>query len=154
MPTKVHEHFSQLASHRVLERLHQISTGTGSAAIFARDIRDVGSATIRPVDPEYGTHDPDKSFQHLKSGTPTVIFEVALSQAGEKLGILAEDYIFGSDLAIPVMVGFNLEYKKSKRATFSVWRAKMQSADDRGAWVVVPTIANQVIYPCSPRYTS
>jgi hypothetical protein len=55
MPTKVHE------------------------ADFAKDIRDVGSATIRPRDLEYGTHNPDSSFQHLKSPSPTVIIKVAHS---------------------------------------------------------------------------
>jgi hypothetical protein len=145
MPTKVHEQFSRSLSGRVSEQLRLLSLGSGSAAHFAKDIRDVGSATIRPLDPEYGTHDPDGSFQHLKSRSPTVIFEVAHSQTGGKLRTLAEEYIFGSDLEVRVVVGFDIEYNKSKRASFSIWRASVQSPDGDEVWVVKPTVANQVI---------
>ena len=145
MPTKVHEQFSRSLSGRITEQLRLISHGSGSAADFAKDIRDVGSATIRPRDPEYGTHSPDSSFQHLQSPSPTVIIEVAHSQKGGKLRTLAEDYILGSDLEIGVVVGVDVEYSKNKRATFSVWRAGLQGSDDDKVWVVEPTVANQVI---------
>lgn len=94
MPTKVHEQFSRSLGRRVSEQLRLLSHASGSAADFAKDIRDVGSATIRPLDPEYGTHDPDSSFQQLKSRLPTVIFEVAHSQAGGKLRTLAEEGVY------------------------------------------------------------
>ncbi|RMZ82805.1 hypothetical protein DV736_g6632, partial [Chaetothyriales sp. CBS 134916] len=144
MPTKVHEQFSRSLTGRITEQLRLLSHGSGSAADFAKDIRDVGSATIRPRDPEYGTHNPDSSFQHLKSPSPTVVIEVAHSQKGEKLRTLAEEYILGSDLEIGVVVGVDIEYSKSKRATFSVWRARLQGPEDDRAWVVEPTVANQI----------
>jgi len=144
MPTKVHEQFLRSLSGRITEQLRLLSHGSGSAADFAKDIRDVGSATIRPRDPEYGTHDPDSSFQHLKSPSPTVIIEVAHSQNGGKVRTLAEEYILGSDLEIGVVVGVDIEYSKSKRATFSVWRAGLQGPDDDKVWVVEPTVANHV----------
>jgi hypothetical protein len=74
-----------------------------------------------------------------------VIFEVAHSQTGGKLRTLAEEYIFGSDLEVRVVVGFDIEYNKSKRASFSIWRASVQSPDGDEVWVVKPTVANQVI---------
>jgi hypothetical protein len=52
--------------------------------------------------------------------------------------------MIGSDLEISVVVGVDIEYSKSKRATFSVWRARLQGPDDDRAWVVEPTVANQV----------
>jgi hypothetical protein len=143
MPTKVHEQFSRSLSGRINEQLRLLSGESGSAADFAKDIRDVGSATIRPRDPEYGTHDPDSSFQHLKSPLPTVIIEIAHSQKGAILNTLAEEYILGSDLEIRVVVGVDIEYSKNKRATFSVWRAKMQDPDNE-VWAVEPTVANRV----------
>lgn len=95
MPTKVHEQFSRSLSGRISEQLCLLADEPGSAADFAKNIRDVGSATIRPRDPEYGTHDPDSSFQHLKSPLPTVIVEIAHSQQGGTLRTLAEEYILG-----------------------------------------------------------
>lgn len=123
--TKVHEQFLCSLSGRISEQLRLLSRGFGSAADFAKDIRCVGSATIRPRDPEYGTHDPDSSFQHRKSPLPTVIIEVAHSQKGGKLRTLADEYILGSDLEIRVVVGVDIEYSRNKRATFSIWRARM-----------------------------
>ena len=57
---------------------------------------------------------------------------------------LAEEYLLGSDLAIRVVVGVDIEYSKSKRAAFSVWRAELQGPEGDKAWVVEPTIADQV----------
>lgn len=145
MPVELHEGLLRSLNGRIIEQLRLLSYGSGSVADFAKDIRDTGSTTIRPRDPEYGTHDPDISFRHRKSSSPTVIIEVAHSQRGGKLRTIAEDYILGSDLEIRVVVGMDIEYSKSKRATFSVWRARMQGPDDDKAWVVESTVANQVI---------
>lgn len=144
MPTKLHEHFLGSLNGHISEQLRLLSRESGSAADFAKDIRDARSATIKPRDPEYGTHDPDGSFQHLKSPLPTVIIEVAHSQKGRELKTLAEEYILGSDLEIRVVVGVDIEYRKNKRATFSVWRAEEQGPDDDKIWVVKSTVANRV----------
>lgn len=110
MPTKVHDQFPRSLTGRITEQLRLLSHGSGSAADFAEDIRDVGSATIRPRDPEYGTHSSASSFQHLKSSSPTVMIEVAHSQKGGKLRTLVEEYILGSALEIGVVVGVDIEY--------------------------------------------
>jgi hypothetical protein len=91
MPTKVHEQFSRSLTGRITEQLRLLSHGS-----------------------EYGTHNPDSSFQHLKSPSPTVIIEVAYSQKGGKLGTLAEEYILGSDLEIGVVVGVDVEYSSCR----------------------------------------
>jgi hypothetical protein len=144
MPTKVHELFLRSLSGRVSEQLRLLSSEPGPAADFAKDIRDVGSVTIRARDPDYGSHDPDSSFQHLRSPLPTVIIEIAHSQNGRVLRHLAEEYILGNDLVIRVVVGVDIEYGKSKRAVFSVWRAKEQSSGADKFWIVESTVTNQV----------
>jgi len=53
MPTKVHELFSRSLGGRINEQLRLLSCEPGPAADFAKDIRDVGSATIRPRDPTF-----------------------------------------------------------------------------------------------------
>jgi hypothetical protein len=98
--------------------------------LILRRLRDVGSVTIRPGDPEYETYDPDISFQYLESPSLTVIIEVAHSQKGGKPRTLADEYILGSDLEIGVVVGVDIEYSKSKRATLSVRWAGLQGPDD------------------------
>lgn len=144
LPTKIHELFLRSLSGRISEHLRLLSRESGPAAEFAKDIRDVGSATIRARDPDYGSHDPDSSFQHLRSPLPTVIIEVAHSQNGRILRNLAEEYIFGNDLVIRVVVGVDIEYSKNKRAVFSVWRAKEQSSGADKFWVVESTVTNQI----------
>jgi len=116
----------------------------GSAADFVKGIKDLGSATIYPEDPEFGTHDPDGSFHHVESPYPTVILEIAHSQKGKELRVLADEYLLGSDLEIRVVVGVDIEYKKSKRATFSVFRAEEQGPDNDKVWRVKSTVANEV----------
>ena len=143
IPTKVHELFLRSLSGRVSEQLRLLSSESSPAGNFAKNIRDVGSATIRARDPDYGSHDPDSSFQHLNSPLPTVIIEVAHSQDGRVLRRLAEEYILGSDLAIRAVVGVDIEYSKSKRAAFSVWRAKEQSFGTDKCWVVESSVTNQ-----------
>ncbi|KAJ4612612.1 hypothetical protein HRR86_008738 [Exophiala dermatitidis] len=147
LPTKIHELFLRSLSGRISEHLRLLSRESGPAAEFAKDIRDVGSATIRARDPDYGSHDPDSSFQHLRSPLPTVIIEVAHSQNGRILRNLAEEYIFGNDLVIRVVVGVDIEYSKNKRAVFSVWRAKEQSSGADKFWVVESTVTNQISVP-------
>ena len=73
-----------------------------------------------------------------------MISEVAHSQKGRVLRTLVEEYIFGSDLEIRVVVGIDIEYTKKKKATFSVWRAEEQGSDDDKFWLVESTVANQV----------
>ena len=73
-----------------------------------------------------------------------MIIEIAHSQKGAKLQRLAEEYILGSDLEIQVVVGVDIEYSKSKRATFSVWKARAQGPDNDKVWVVAPVVDNQV----------
>ena len=55
---------------------------------------------------------------------------------------LAEEYILGSELEICVVVGVDIEYSKSERATFSIWRARIQGPDDDKVWVVESTSKN------------
>lgn len=140
MLSDVHESFLYRLTGRITERLRRLSLEPGPAADFAKGIRYNGSATIRPLVPGYGDHDPDGSFRHVKSPASTVIVEVAHSQNGKALERLAEEYLLGSRVGIRVMVGVDIEYSKNQRATFSIWRPKQQ--DDK-VWVAEPTVADQ-----------
>jgi hypothetical protein len=52
---------------------------------------------------------------------------VSYSQKRKELGRLADDYILGSDGNIRVVVGLDIGYGASEKATLSVWRARIMS---------------------------
>ncbi|KAJ9630335.1 hypothetical protein H2204_008400 [Knufia peltigerae] len=76
------------------------------------------------------------------SPSSTVVVEVAHSehQNWRVSRLLAEEYILGSNLEVRVVVGVNLEYEKTKRAVFSVWRAKQREDE---VWVVETVVRNR-----------
>ena len=55
---------------------------------------------------------------------PSCIIEVANSQTTKNLTKLAQDYIFGTGAAVRTVVGFDF-YRRSKKATMSIWRPKL-----------------------------
>lgn len=145
MALTVHEIFTRRLNWRITEELRLLSQGSGSTADFAKSIIDVGSSMTRPRDPEFGPHHPDISFRPLKSPSPTVIIEIAHSQKKKRLRALADEYILGSNLGIQVVVGVDIEYKKSKRATFSVWKAGVEGPDNDSVWFAETVVENEVM---------
>lgn len=122
MPGQLHESLGEDIKQEILHQLNTIAQSGSPSAIFARDIRSRGSADIIFQDVEYSKHSPDASFQHPKAQYPGVILEVSHSQKKRDLSKLAYEYILGSDADIRVVVGIDVEYKGSKKATISVWR--------------------------------
>ncbi len=59
-------------------------------------------------------HEPDIRFQHKDATWAGVVIEVANSQKKKSLIGLADDYILGSYGGTGVVVGLDLDYKKSK----------------------------------------
>ncbi|KAH7418677.1 hypothetical protein BKA64DRAFT_763262 [Cadophora sp. MPI-SDFR-AT-0126] len=92
------------------------------SAKFAEDIENSASAEIVSKDTKYGSHQPDASFQHFDAQYPGVILELSYSQKKTDLSRLADAYILGSDADIRVVIGIDVEYKGSKKASISVWR--------------------------------
>ena len=64
----------------------------------------------------------NSSFEHLDAYYPSVVIEVSYSQKRKDLPRLADAYILGSDADIRVVVGLDIEYRGTKKATMSVWR--------------------------------
>ncbi|KAH0555676.1 hypothetical protein GP486_006380 [Trichoglossum hirsutum] len=65
---------------------------------------------------------PDAAFIHINANFPGVVIETSFSQKRKDLPKLAEDYILGSIGNIAVVIGLDIEYRKTKQATFSMWR--------------------------------
>jgi len=127
MPTGVHETFLNEVVDDLKRQLASIASRPSAG--FAQNIKAHRSTTISFGDSEYGDHQPDDQFQYSDSPYPGVIIEVSYSQKRKMLGRLADDYILGSDGDTRVVVGLDIGYGGSKKATLSVWRARIGSND-------------------------
>jgi hypothetical protein len=110
MPSSLHETITSSVVEDIGEQLRARASGSGPVAEFTRNIRSSGSASIKFADPDFGRHDPDASFKHLKAQYPGVVIEVSYSQKRRDLQRLADDYILGSDGSIRLVVGIDIGY--------------------------------------------
>lgn len=147
MPTAIHELFIARVEDAIFSQLKSIREGTDDAAAFAHKVSPARSTEIYlPVDDAAtGTkskYEPDTSFWHDDAKYPGVILEVAYSQKRKRLGRLAEDYLLDSNASVQAVVGLDIEYgkKKSRKATLSVWRTRIDGNELR----VVEEVAAQV----------
>jgi hypothetical protein len=164
MPTTAHEFFRSSVVLDIQEQLGKIAAGTDDAAEFARNIRYRGSPRLYfPTDEvagrsgnneetapsQYDAHEPDVVFKHTDAHWPCIVIEVSFSQKEKELNELAEDYILGSDGNIHWVISLNIEYKQSKKGTFSVWQPQYIKHDDgQECLVSAQTVFNQMsLYP-------
>jgi hypothetical protein len=145
MPSSLHESLGSYITQEILRQLDKIAQSDNPSAIFARNIENSASAEISFDDIEYGSHQPDASFQHFEAQYPGVILELSYSQKKKDLSRLANEYILGSDADIRVVIGIDVEYKRSKKASVSIWRPHI-GVNDIGEkeLLVVQTVTDQV----------
>jgi hypothetical protein len=94
---------------------------------------------------KYDSHKPDATFSHTSAQWPGVIIEVSFSQKETDLKNLAKDYILGSDENIQVVIGLNIEYKNSKKASLSIWRPQYMKDEDKQEYLVsAQTVCEQL----------
>lgn len=129
MPTRLHETFIARVAEEIVRRLRTIAGGSDPAADFARGVHDARSSrlTLDADEDDDGEtapdrHEPDSSFHHSDAQYPGVVVEVSYSQKRKDLARLADAYILGSNGNIRVVVGLDIEYRGTKKATISVWR--------------------------------
>jgi hypothetical protein len=148
MPSSLHESFVFHITQEFLRQLHTISQGSSPSAIFAGNIENSASSEISFEEAGYGSHQPDAAFQHFEAQYPGVILELSYSQKKNDLSRLAHEYILGSDADIRVVIGIDVEYKGSKKASVSIWRPHIE-VNDAGEreLCVVQTVTDHV---CSP----
>lgn len=150
MPTPIHELIILEIIGEIQQQLKVISQGDGPSAEFAKEIKAEGSATIQFDEAQYGRHDPDGQLQHSQANYPGVVLEVANTQQGKKLALLADDYILGSDGDIQVVIGINVE---SDKATLSIWEPRIIPNDiGENELVAVQVVAEQVFLHILPPF--
>ncbi|MCJ1469857.1 hypothetical protein MMC07_008500 [Pseudocyphellaria aurata] len=121
-PSELHEYVTSFITQEILRQLGTIAQNGSPSAIFAGNIINSAHATRKSRYAEYGPHDPDASFSHIEAQYPGVILEVSYSQKKKDLSRLADEYILGSDANIRVVIGIDVEYKGTKKASVSIWR--------------------------------
>jgi len=122
MPSPLHESLLSYITQQLILQLRVVAQSDSPSAKFADDIENSASAEIVSKDAQYGSHQPDASFQHFDAQYPGVILELSYSQKKKDLSRLADAYILGSNADIRVVVGIDVEYKGSKKASISIWR--------------------------------
>lgn len=130
MPTPLHETFCAELVDEITSQLKVLQNGDGPSAKFARDIKHFASSRvdfpqdINDPETKYYRREPDASFGHRQARYPGVILEVCYSQKSREIPYLADDYILNTDGNVKVVVGLDIDYKRSQRAALSVWRPK------------------------------
>lgn len=152
MPTILHDTFiSRLVTEieKTLERLADIEIEARPFIEGIKPVSGVLNFTIGDDDQQQNIrHEPDIRFQHKDAAWPGVVIEVAHSQKRKSLVGLADNYILGSYGGISVMVGLDLDYRKSKEASISVWRLKNSTNEDGEVeGEVEQVVDNQVTCP-------
>lgn len=127
MPTPFHNTFCGEISREILRQLFQFEQNDLSVANFAKDISYLVSSRVCTCnsishEKKCANREPDSSFGYDKEYYPTVIIEVCYSQILQHASERAQKFILHSNGAVNVVIAFDFDYQKSKKATVSVWR--------------------------------
>lgn len=95
-----------------------------NAMVYGSDQRCSESMTISDKE-QYRC--PDYSFRHRNCRDSSVVIEISHPEKRPAMNRLAEDYIFGTNGNIKVVIGLNIEYQGTQKATMSVWVPKITS---------------------------
>ena len=148
MPSTVHETFILLVVEDILLQLRTLGSSSAPSSAFAQRIQPLVSSRITfkknvkldststtqtaETFETYIRHDPDASFAYESAKYPGVVIEVSYSQKRGYLNYLAENYILESNGNIRVVVGLDIDYRSSKKATISMWCPKIISNQQDG----------------------
>ena len=130
MTTTLHDTFTSELITEIKKGFENLKKNQVETRPFVDKISSVSGAIYFEEDGKKFKHVPDIRFHHKDAAWPGVVIEVSYSQKRRSLIDLAENYLLASDGGIRVMVGIDLEYKKSKEASISIWRLKTSPGHD------------------------
>lgn len=135
MPLLTHEIFAQNVVTAIQTQLDKIREEPENSRVrdFTASIVNGGSSNIKlhgGATEESYLHMPDAQFHHKEAQYPGVVLEVSYSQKRKDLPKLADNYIVDSEGSIKVVIGLDIEYRGSRKATVSIWRPKYELQDN------------------------
>jgi hypothetical protein len=145
----LHERFISQVVEDIVAQLNKVGLETRERGRFARDIGHVGSSRISLLSssskpPTPSRREPDASFRHIDAEYPGVVIEVSYSQKRDDLPRLADDYLLGSDGSTRVLIGLDVEYRGSRKATVSIWRPQYTLNGEQEEFRAVQTVQEEV----------
>ncbi len=130
METTVHGTCASELVSKIRERFKSLKENQVETQPFIDKISSVKGAMYFEEEDKKLQHAPDIRFYHEDAAWPGVVIEVSYAQKRKSLVDLADNYLLASDGGIRVLVGIDVEYKKLKEASISIWRLKMSLGDD------------------------
>ena len=130
MATTLHNTFASKLATKIMERFESLAKNQVETRPFIDKLDSVNGAIHFEQDGKQFKHVPDIRFHHKDAAWPGVVLEISYSQKRKSLVDLAENYLLASNGGIRVMVGIDLDYKKSKEASISIWRLEISPCDD------------------------
>lgn len=127
MPRPIHEIFTWQVTNEIIDQLKCLRADETrpDSATLAQSIECAASSDIFVVNnSSQSKHSPDASFHHLQARFPAVVLETSFTQKRKDLSRLADDYIVGTYGNIEMLIGLDIEYARTRRATVSVWENK------------------------------
>ena len=146
MPSILHDNFTRNVEHEIKSQLDNLAGRSDLLRAFAEKITLDGSGRIEFGSPEViaenpesaqTSHEPDASFGYIDAVYPPVVVEISYSQKRKDLAKLADSYILDSDSNIRLVVGLDIEYLGTKKATISMWRPRLVTDDGANNKVLV-----------------
>ena len=132
MSTRVHEIMIERVRMFVLAALADVVVDPLTPAILAdllRRVESMGTSVIS-LGPGNGRSSPDGSFGHLEASVPAVVIEVSYSQKKKNLKTLARDYIIHTLGDVRLVIGVDIDYRRTRIGVVSVWRAERYYLSD------------------------
>jgi hypothetical protein len=151
MPFLIHEIFTASVFAEIVSHIQQITKDPSrpDVAALARKIcySSAGDIQLNSLasDNSSSPRSPDASFRYINSKYPCVIIETSFSQKKRDSAYRADDYITDSYCNIKLVIGFDIEYSRSKRATVSVWQPKLNFEEDGTPYFSAEKIVNSKV---------
>jgi hypothetical protein len=151
MPSSIHDIFTELVVEETKSQLnsaHQGKEGNGATIlgqIGSETTSDIYLYGFDTASGRFPKRSPDASLAHVDAQYPSIVIETSYSQTQKNLAHLADDYVYGSDGNIAVVLVFDIQYGvQSKRAALSVWRPRMVKDEEGGEEaLILETISDQ-----------
>lgn len=135
MPSPVHDVFCAKIVEEILRQLKQFQQRDGASSEFANEVTHLATSRIlipdivRDGKQTYSQREPDASFKHRRARYPGVIIEVCYSQKSQCVSHLADEYILNTDGSVNAVIALDIDYRGSRKATFTVWRPVYTTVD-------------------------